>query len=136
LLACVAEEHHDERGLILPITVAPFEVHLVSLAGKDQTIAEIADRVYTALLKANIEVLYDDREESPGSKFADADLIGIPIRLTVSAKSLKAGGIEIKRRDQKEASVAAEADLIARAQATIKTLFDEVNAKVVEVPFK
>jgi prolyl-tRNA synthetase len=92
--------------------------------------------VYNDLLKANIEVLYDDREESPGSKFADADLIGIPIRLTVSTKSLKAGGIEIKWRDQKEASIVVEADLIARVQATMQTLFDEIKAKVVEVPFK
>ena len=136
LFACVAEEHHDERGLILPITIAPYQVHLVSLGGQDKATVEIADRVYNTLLQANIEVLYDDRDGSPGEKFADADLIGIPIRLTVSNKSLKAGGVEIKRRDQKEASFIAEADLVARVQATIQTLHDELKAKVVEVPFK
>ena len=97
LLACIAEEHHDDKGLIWPITVAPYQVHLVSLGQ-----AEAADRVYETLLKAGIEVLYDDREESPGVKFNDADLIGIPIRVTVAAKSLAKGGVEVKRRDQAE----------------------------------
>jgi prolyl-tRNA synthetase len=136
LLACVAEEHHDERGLILPITVAPYHVHLVSLAGNDAATNEAAERVYAALLAANIEVLYDDRAESPGVKFADADLVGLPIRLTVSGKSLKAGGIEMKRRDQKEIAIVAEAELIARVRTEMKTLFDEIAAKVVQVPFK
>ncbi|MBI5032767.1 MAG: proline--tRNA ligase [Chloroflexi bacterium] len=137
LLACVAEEHHDDKGLILPITVAPFHVHLVSLGGNnDDATNQVAERIYQSLNDANVEVLYDDRAESPGVKFADADLIGIPIRLTVSAKSLKNGGIEIKRRDQKQASIVAEADLIAKVHAEIKTLLDEIRTKVVEVPFK
>jgi hypothetical protein len=98
LLACIAEEHHDDKGLIWPITVAPYHVHLVSLGQP-----EAADRIYEALLKAGIEVLYDDREESPGVKFNDADLIGIPLRVTVAAKSLAKGGVELKRRDQPKA---------------------------------
>jgi len=136
LLACVAEEHHDERGLVMPITVAPYHVHLISLAGGDATIDDIAERIYRALQAASIEVLYDDRAESPGVKFADADLIGIPIRLTVGGKSLKAGGIELKRRDRAESHIVAESDLLARVQAEIKTLFDEIAARVVQVPFK
>ena len=136
LLACAAEEHHDERGLKLPISIAPYQVHLVSLGGNDAATNQVAERVYQSLNAANVEVLYDDRLESPGSKFADADLIGLPIRLTVSAKSIKNGGIEIKRRDQKDASIIAEANLLARVQAEIKTLLDEIKAKVVEVPFK
>ena len=135
LLACVAEEHHDDRGLILPITVAPYQVHLVSL-GSAADIAETAERVYRALLGANIEVLFDDREESPGVKFADADLIGIPIRLTVSAKSIKGGGVEIKRRDQKDAAIIPESEVIARVQSEIKSMLDAIAAKVVNVPFK
>ncbi len=131
LLACVAEEHHDDKGLLWPITVAPYQVHLVAL-GETET----ADRVYDTLLKAGIEVLYDDRSESPGVKFADADLIGLPIRLTVAAKALKSGGIEMKRRDQAEKTIVPEADLIARVQAEIKTMLDEIQAKVVEVAFK
>ncbi len=131
LLACVAEEHHDDKGLIWPITVAPYQVHLVAL-GETET----ADRVYESLLKAGIEVLYDDRSESPGVKFADADLIGLPIRLTVASKALKSGGIEMKRRDQAEKTIVPEVDLIARVQAEIKTMLDEIRAKVIEVPFK
>jgi len=131
LLACVAEEHHDDKGLLWPITVAPYQVHLVALGE-----VETADRVYEALKKAGIEVLYDDRSESPGVKFADADLIGLPIRLTVASKALKNGGIEMKRRDQAEKTIVPEADLIARVQGEIKALLDEVAARVVEVPFK
>lgn len=136
LLACVAEEHHDERGLMMPITVAPYQVHLVALSGGDASVDESAERVYQRLLAANIEVLYDDRAESPGVKFADADLIGVPIRLTVGGKSLKAGGIEMKRRDRAESLIVAETDLVARVHSEIKTLYDEIAARVVEVPFK
>jgi prolyl-tRNA synthetase len=106
-------------------------VHLVSLG---QT--EVADRLYDTLLKAGIEVLYDDREESPGVKFNDADLIGIPIRVTVAAKSLAKGGVELKRRDQPKPEIVPEADLVARVQAEIKALLDAIAAKVVDVPFK
>ncbi len=131
LLACVAEEHHDDKGLIWPITVAPYQVHLISLGQ-----AEAADRVYEALLKAGLEVLYDDREESPGVKFNDADLIGIPIRLTVAAKSLSQGGVEMKRRGQKKAEIVPETNLVTRVQTEIKALLDTIVLKVVEVPFK
>jgi prolyl-tRNA synthetase len=131
LLACIAEEHHDDKGLIWPITVSPYHVHLVSLGQP-----EAADRVYETLLKAGIEVLYDDREESPGVKFNDADLIGMPIRVTVAAKSLAKGGVEVKRRDQPKAEIVAEADLVARVHAEIDALLEAITAKVVEVPFK
>ncbi len=135
LLACIAEEHHDDRGLILPITIAPYQVHLVSLAGSDATLSATAERIYQTLTRAGIEVLFDDRAGSPGEKFADADLIGLPIRLTISNKSLKAGGVEIKRRDQKEFAFVAEADLGARVQSEIQTLFDQIAATVEPIPF-
>ena len=97
LLACVAEEHHDDRGLTLPIGVAPFEVALVSV-GQDGEVAELAESTYRELTEAGVEVLFDDRDASPGVKFADADLRGIPLRVTVSPRSLKARGAELKRR--------------------------------------
>jgi prolyl-tRNA synthetase len=136
LLACAAEEHHDERGLKLPITISPYQVHLVSLAGTDANVAAAAERIYHALGEAKIEVLYDDRSESPGVKFADADLIGTPVRLTIGAKSLKNGGIEMKRRDQTQSSIVAEAELVARVQAEIKAMFDEITTRVIKVEFK
>ena len=131
LLACIAEEHHDDKGLIWPITVAPYTVHLVSLG---QT--GVADRVYETLLKGGMEVLYDDREESPGVKFNDADLIGIPFRITVSARSLAKGGIEMKRRDQSKTEIVTEASLAACLKREIKSQSDRIVSKVVEVPFK
>jgi prolyl-tRNA synthetase len=98
LLACIAEEHHDEKGLIWPESIAPLPLHLVALAGKSPQVGKTADDVYQRLCQAGVEPLYDDRLESPGVKFADADLIGLPLRLTVSERSLKAGGVEFKHR--------------------------------------
>ncbi len=96
LLACIAEAHHDEYGLIWPITVAPFQVCLVGLPGAE---AE-SERAYAELTAAGIEVLFDDRPDTAGVKFMDADLIGIPLRLTLGKRSLQAGGAEMKRRDR------------------------------------
>lgn len=100
LLACVAEEHHDEYGLILPVSIAPYPVHLVLLNSKDGSAEAAAENFYTELMNAGIETLYDDRDERAGVKFNDADLIGLPLRVTVSARSLKNGGLEFKRRDE------------------------------------
>jgi prolyl-tRNA synthetase len=111
LLACIAEACHDDRGLVWPISVAPFPVHLVLLAGKrtedsrSLSIQQAADQVYQSFQNAGIEILYDERNESPGVKFNDADLIGLPIRLTMSERSIAQGGIEVKRRDQKEQQI-------------------------------
>ena len=107
LLACIVEEHHDEHGIIWPISVAPFQIHLISLPWKTAPAGSIdlAEKLYQSLNAEQMECLFDDREESPGVKFNDADLIGVPIRLTVSERSLKNGGIEYKRRDQSEKSV-------------------------------
>ncbi len=106
LLACVAEAHHDQHGLIWPPAIAPFQVHLVLLKGKGIPESEaIAEQLYADLIKADLDVLYDDRAESPGVKFNDADLIGIPVRLTVSERALKAGGVEFKRRDLEQREV-------------------------------
>jgi prolyl-tRNA synthetase len=101
LLACLAEEYHDDGGLQLPITTAPYQVHLVSLV-KD---TEIAEEIYKNLEAENIEVIFDDRKESAGVKFADADLIGIPIRLTLGNRSLKEGKVEVKLRAKPDESL-------------------------------
>ena len=97
MLACVAEEHHDERGLALPISLAPYAVALVTVGGREDVRAA-ADSLYEELESRAVEVLYDDREISPGVKFADADLRGMPLRVTVSPRSLDGGGVELKRR--------------------------------------
>lgn len=98
LLACAAEEHHDDKGLIWPVSIAPYPVHLVVLAGKTMDTMQTALEVETLLKEAGLEPLFDDREESAGVKFNDADLIGLPLRVTVSERALKQGGLEFKRR--------------------------------------
>lgn len=105
LLACIAEEHHDDKGLCWPNTIAPASVHLISLTGKGQAGNPEAETLYKQLAKAGTEVLFDDRQESPGVKFADADLIGLPIRIVVSERSIKAGGIEFKKRSETESRI-------------------------------
>jgi prolyl-tRNA synthetase len=97
MLASIAEAHHDERGLRWPASVAPFDVQLVVLGG-DEAVRTPAEALYAELQAAGVETLYDERNESAGVKFADADLLGMPLRATVSARSLKAGGVELKRR--------------------------------------
>jgi prolyl-tRNA synthetase len=97
--ATIAEQHHDEKGIAWPATIAPFHVALLSIAGANDTAAvEAADALYDALLAANVETLYDDRPDRPGVKFNDAELIGCPIRLSVSARTLANGEAEIKLR--------------------------------------
>ncbi|MDD2696253.1 MAG: His/Gly/Thr/Pro-type tRNA ligase C-terminal domain-containing protein, partial [Anaerolineales bacterium] len=136
LLACVAEEHHDGSGLVWPISIAPYQVHLVALSGKEgDQVAEMADEVYALLNEAGVEVLYDDREESPGVKFNDADLIGLPIRLTVSERAMHQGGVEFKRRDQQEKHIVPEAELLAEVKKEIATLEAFIRARVVAAPF-
>ena len=104
LLACIAEEYNDEYGLKLPASVAPFDVHMVVLPGKKEgeAVSAAAEGLYEELEAAGISVLYDDRPESPGVKFNDADLIGIPLRLTVSERNFASGMVEVKRRSESE----------------------------------
>jgi prolyl-tRNA synthetase len=120
LLACIAEEHHDERGLIWPVSVAPFPVHLILMGGKSGLPQAAAARLEAELTAAGLEPLYDDRLDSPGVKFADADLIGLPLRLTVSERSLKNGGVEFKRRDSGAVSIVPENEVAARIRAELQ----------------
>ena len=136
LLACVAEEHHDDRGLVWPVSVAPFHVHLVRLPGGGEDVASAGDRVYAALSGAGIEVLYDDRDERPGVKFADADLIGVPLRVTVSAKALAQKGFELKDRASADTGIVAEPDLIERVKTELHAKAQAIAARVVPVPYK
>ena len=101
VVAAVVEEHHDDRGISWPASVAPFDAHLVVLPGKADgadEVKRIADELYEGLKRAGVEVLYDDRDASPGVKFADADLLGMPVQLTIGAKGLARGVLEVKVR--------------------------------------
>jgi prolyl-tRNA synthetase len=102
LMGTAVEIHHDDKGIIWPENIAPFKVHLISLDGGEKE----ADKFYSELNKNNIEVIYDDRDDkTAGEKFADADLIGCPIRLVISKKTLEKDGIEIKMRGEKESKL-------------------------------
>ena len=130
LLACVAEAHNDEHGLVWPITIAPFQVHLVLLQGKGTPQAEeMADKLYADWEDEGIEVLYDDRDESPGVKFNDADLIGIPVRITVSERALSQGGVEMKLRREPTRDIVPFEGTLARLRSVIQSLQDEIAAQ-------
>lgn len=127
LLACVTEEHHDDHGLIWPVTVAPYPVHLVVLSSKDGLAEAAADDLYQELVKAGFEPLYDDRNERAGVKFNDADLIGLPLRVTVSSRSLENGGFEFKRRDRDERWIVPAEDALQAVREEIQKLRAELK---------
>jgi len=105
LMACVAEEHHDDKGLVWPLSLAPYAVHVVALPGKTMDVTPELEKLEQALMDAGIEPLVDDRPDSAGIKLNDADLIGLPLRVTVSERALKNGGLELKKRSGGEAWV-------------------------------
>ena len=105
-LACIVEDHHDEKGISWPVSVAPYRAHLVAIgANRDPAVVEAADGLYDRLTDAGVDILYDDRDESPGVKFTDAELLGMPTIVTVSPRSLAAGGAEVTDRATGERSV-------------------------------
>jgi prolyl-tRNA synthetase len=113
-MACIVEAHHDEKGLAWPDSVAPYPAHLVAIgANKDAAVADAAEGLYTRLAEAGVDVLYDDRDESPGVKLTDAELLGMPWIVTVSPRSLAAGGAEVTRRATGERDVRPIADVEA-----------------------
>jgi len=98
-VACIVEAHHDEKGIAWPAAVAPYAAHLVTIGGaREARVVELADRFHDLARDAGREILYDDREESPGVKLTDAELLGMPWIVTVSPRSLAAGGVELTRR--------------------------------------
>jgi prolyl-tRNA synthetase len=120
LMAAVIETHHDEYGIVWPPALAPFDVCLLNLS-TDESVSTQADKVYTRLQKAGLEVLYDERGERAGVKFADADLIGCPVRVTVSKRSLKAGGVEVKVRWAKEKQIVELESLVEQVRQMLNS---------------
>ena len=113
-VACIVEEHHDDKGIVWPVEVAPYAAHLVSIgAAKEPQVLEVAERLHSLAAEAGPrhEILWDDRDESPGVKFTDAELLGMPWILTVSPRSLAAGGIEVTERATGERSTRPLADV-------------------------
>ncbi len=117
LMGAIVEIHNDERGIIWPETVAPFKIHLLELVSKSKSskVKREAQKLYNDLLAKDFEVLYDDRgDKTAGEKFADADLIGIPLRVVVSEKTLEKNGVEIKKRSEKNVSIEPIKDLFKK----------------------
>ena len=98
VVAAAIEQNHDENGIIFPVPLAPYTVIILNLGGKDEQLTAVAEKLYRALQAAGLEVLIDDRDERPGLKFKDADLLGIPYRLTVGNSYAKSGKVEVRRR--------------------------------------
>jgi prolyl-tRNA synthetase len=97
-VAAVIEQLHDEQGIVWPYSIAPYPVHIVAVNMKDDATRAAAESIYQGLSQRAIEVLYDDRDERPGTKFKDADLLGMPLRVTVGEKGLKDGVVELRDR--------------------------------------
>jgi len=121
LLAAVIEANHDEAGIVWPRQLAPFDVHLVALQPERAEVQEAAERLYDELRAAGLAVLYDDREETPGVKFNDADLLGMPLRVTVSPRNLKAGSLELKARAAAESELVPLADAVAAIRSRLQS---------------
>nr|MBP7898929.1 hypothetical protein [Candidatus Gracilibacteria bacterium] len=117
LVGAIVETFHDDKGIIWPESVAPYRVQLVVLAGKDEKIMQEAERLYAEIQKAGIEVLFDDRNESAGKKFADADLIGLPLRIVISGRTLEKQSVEWKRRSETESQLVPLNELMAKLAA-------------------
>ena len=113
LLAAAVEQNHDENGMVLPASIAPFQVLLTALNVRNADVADEAGALYDEMRAAGLEVLYDDREESAGVKFNDADLLGLPVRIVVSPRNLKNGEIEIKPRSGGEPRMIARTEAVA-----------------------
>lgn len=119
LMGIVVEQHHDEKGIIWPFSIAPYSVALLGLDLDKAETRQAAEQFYADLRAAGVEVLYDDRLESAGVKFNDADLIGLPLRAVLSRRSLKNGGLELKLRSQKESHIVPLAEAVRVIQEEI-----------------
>ncbi|HEX7230296.1 MAG TPA: proline--tRNA ligase [Candidatus Binatia bacterium] len=119
LVAAAIEQNHDVNGIIWPISIAPFEVLLLPINYKDSRIREAADTLYASLHENGIDVLLDDRDERPGVKFKDADLVGIPLRVTIGPKTLEKGRVELRRRREGETEEVARDEVINKINSII-----------------
>ena len=119
MLAAAIESNHDDFGMILPQAIAPYDVYLAGLNLNNDDIAGKAEQIYETLQDAGYDVLFDDRDVPPGVKFKDADLIGVPVRVVISSRSLENGGVEVKSRTSKDSEIISESDVLAIVQKVL-----------------
>lgn len=122
VIACFIEQNHDARGIVWNKVLAPFQIHLISINPKNEKIAETCEKVYNELKQNGIEVLYDDRDASPGFKFNDADLLGMPLQIVIGEKKLKENKVEVKIRKTDERFDVALEELTQKAMEIIEKL--------------
>ncbi|NCB48595.1 MAG: proline--tRNA ligase [Clostridia bacterium] len=119
-LACVVEENLDEKGICMPISIAPYKVHICPLRIDDKNVERVSNEIYNELIKKGMSVLIDDRDVFPGIKFSDADLMGMPIRVVVSPRSLEKGEVEIKERKSGEI-------VMEKKENAVKKIFEIIS---------
>ncbi len=125
IMAAAIELGHDEHGIIWPVTIAPFAVLICSVNPEEESVATVSRRLYRELTGRSIEVLWDDRPLRAGVKFNDADLIGIPIRVTVGKRSLAQGNVEVKLRREREGRNVAVEEASQEVQGMVESLLSE-----------
>lgn len=130
LAACIMEACHDEKGPIWPITVAPWQVHVCCMRQDNAECKAAADEIYAELQKLGIDVIYDDRDVRAGVMFADADLLGVPVRVTVGPKALAEGQIELSTRDKSVQLKVNKEDIITETKKLVDDLYAQINSKV------
>ena len=131
MAASICEVRHDDYGPIWPITIAPWQVHLCCLRSDDAECKEKADEIYETLQNMGIEVIYDDRKARPGAMFADADLLGVPVRVVVSPRNLAENVVEISTRDKSIDKQKTPVDqAVTEVQNIINKLTADINSKV------
>jgi prolyl-tRNA synthetase len=124
--AAAIEQNHDADGIAWPMSLAPYQVELLTLQAKDAEVVAAAERIYKELVAAGVEVLYDDRDERPGAKFKDADLLGIPLRLAIGKKSLAEGKVELKPRRAAQAELIPAGDAAAIVAARVRAELEKL----------
>lgn len=130
LAASVCEASHDDRGPIWPISIAPWEIHLCCMRRDDEACKNTADALYEKLQKEGYEVIYDDRDVSAGFMFADADLLGVPVRIVVGPKHMANNEVELSTRDKSVNKLVCVDNILDEAKSLVKELYDNINAKV------
>ena len=116
VMAAAVEQHHDENGIVWPTSIAPYDVHVLSLDGGSAEVLTRAEELAATLAEGGFDVLLDDRDERPGEKFADADLIGCPVRVIAGKKTLDDGAVDVRRRDGSAEARAPVADVLKWVQ--------------------
>jgi len=120
LLAAAIEQSHDDKGIIWPMPIAPYHIYLCPLYREGSKVSEVVENLHAELEAEGLEVLLDDREESPGVKFNDADLLGMPIRVTISPRTLEKGSVEVKKRSEKESELVPLERVVVKLKELIK----------------